>query len=271
MLEKIAMVIAGKNKKAADCGAILNSSIPEHLKIVRPKDADLILALGGDGLLMKAMHKYYNLGKPFLGLNCGHTGFLLNEIPSVFDRIGEDLHNANLNFYIFPIFDFWGEDTAGNRFDGIFVGDLYFNRVTERSGESSRLNVFVDGKEIAHNMTGDGLVVCSALGSTAYFFNAGGSPLHPLLPVIGIASIVCRPAETLRIILPNYVEVMVKIVEPQKRQVVVSNDDVGLPKNNVLWVKIRKSDKTVALGFWKNHDFTQTIVKKILKSQEKRP
>jgi len=258
MFEKIAIIADEKNPRAVEFQKKLWASSGKVIFI--PQDADLIAAAGGDGFLMKTIHKYHELQKPFFGLNFGHKGYLLNEVKKIST---EDLFTKEISIFNFPIFEFWGKDTSGNKFKGVFMGDLYFNRVTEESGESCRLNISINGRKIVENMTGDGVVVCSALGSTAYFFNAGGPALHPLLPVLGIAPLLAAPDHA-KLVLPNSVEILIQAVEPDKRRVVVTNDNVDLHKN-ILWVKIRRFGALFALGFWEDHDFIETIVKKILK------
>lgn len=72
---KIALLASGKRDLAADV-----AGIQAQAQIVDPEDADIIVTLGGDGFLLRALHDHVHLNKPFYGLNRGTHGFLLNPV-----------------------------------------------------------------------------------------------------------------------------------------------------------------------------------------------
>ena len=128
---------------------------------VSPDECDVILALGGDGLMLHAIHTHMNLKKPIYGMNCGTIGFLMNEYKT--QQLAERIQSAD-SFVLHPI-TMKAKTTEGNVEEALAFNEV---AVIRGSGQSANIRVSVDGVERLEKYIGDGLIVSTAAGSTAY-------------------------------------------------------------------------------------------------------
>ena len=148
------------------------NELSEEYTFVRPKECDVILALGGDGLMLHALHSHMGLNKPIYGMNCGTIGFLMNEYSK--EQLPQRILSAD-PFVLHPI------SMRATTTDGTVEEALAFNEVAllRGSGQSANIRISVDGVERLRKYIGDGLIVSTAAGSTAYNLSAHG-PIIPL-------------------------------------------------------------------------------------------
>jgi NAD+ kinase len=148
------------------------AEIEDRYQWADPDDCDVLVALGGDGFLLHVMHRHLELTRPIFGMNRGTVGFLLNKFSAegLIDRIAAatriDVHPLTMR----------AVTTSGE-----VVQALGFNEVavTRDSAQSVNLRVSIDGVERLANFVGDGLIIATAAGSTAYNLSAHG----PILPL----------------------------------------------------------------------------------------
>jgi NAD+ kinase len=142
--------------------------------LVDPVDCDVIVALGGDGLLLHTIHEHLKLGRPIFGMNRGTVGFLMNQYrpDDLVERVA-----AATPITVHPL------RMAATFADGGRAHALAFNEVavTRFSVHSANLRLSIDGVERMAKFVGDGLIVATAAGSTAYNLSAHG-PIIPLVP-----------------------------------------------------------------------------------------
>jgi NAD+ kinase len=140
--------------------------------LVDPVDCGVIVALGGDGLLLHTIHEHLQLGRPIFGMNRGTVGFLMNEFrpDGLVERVA-----AATPIIVHPL------AMAATYADGSLSHALAFNEVavTRSSGHSANIRLSIDGVERMARFVGDGLIVATAAGSTAYNLSAHG-PIIPL-------------------------------------------------------------------------------------------
>ncbi|MGD8703828.1 MAG: hypothetical protein PVH26_15425, partial [Desulfosarcina sp.] len=140
-------------------------------EFVPPEQSNMIVALGGDGFLLHTIHNTLHLKKPIFGMNCGTVGFLMN------DYSGDDLPvriEAAKEISLLPL------AMEAEIEDGRVEKGLAFNEVsvTRHSGQSANMRITIDGVERLAKFVGDGLIVSTAAGSTAYNLSAHG----PIIP-----------------------------------------------------------------------------------------
>lgn len=146
---------------------------------------DLILVLGGDGTMLHAIRRHWRLRVPFLGLNAGHLGFLMNE------RLSADLTGTELVGYQLPMLRVDAEAPDGRTSRGVAYGDVWLER---EGGQAAWLRLDVDGQTRVPKVVGDGLLVATAAGSSAYARAMGAVPVPLNTPVLTLAgSNVFRP------------------------------------------------------------------------------
>lgn len=212
---------------------------------------DLCLVIGGDGTMLEAIHRYDG-GYRYLGLNCGHLGFLMNEV--------EGDPRARIEAGAWFVQTFPRLRMRCNGVEHFAVNDVYVER---SSGVTCHLKVTVDGVEVVDRMVADGVIAATPLGSTAYSFSAGGPAAHPLLRAIHLTPICPHQPRLAPIVLPATCKVRVEVLEADLRPARVVVDGKGIDGATV--VEIDWADSGVDLCFFDGHDFTSTLMRKILR------
>ena len=196
--------------------------------------ANVVVALGGDGLMLQTLHE--GRGLPVYGMNCGTIGFLMNDyaedgLPT---RVTE-AEEAVLN----PL-AMRAQTADGQVHEALAINDV---SVLRAGPQAAKLRISVNGKERLAELVCDGAIVCTPAGSTAYNYSAHG----PILPigsdVLALTAVAAfRPRRWRGAILPKAATVRFDVLEPDKRPVMADAD--GRSVRPVLWVEIR-SEPTV--------------------------
>ncbi|MGZ3290831.1 MAG: NAD kinase, partial [Xanthobacteraceae bacterium] len=136
------------------------------------KNADVIVALGGDGLMLQTLHRFMKTGKPIYGMHRGTVGFLMNEYSP--DDLPQRLSKAHVTV-IHPLL------MRAHDGDGGMVEFHAFNEVSlfRQTYQAARLRVLIDGEERMPELVADGVLLATPAGSTAYNLSAQG----PILPI----------------------------------------------------------------------------------------
>src|SRR5258708_8052641 len=147
-----------------------------------PHSADVIVALGGDGLMLQTLHKFMNSGKPIYGMHRGTVGFLMNEF--VEEHLAERLAAAHITV-IHPLV-MQARDAQGRTHEHRAINEVSLFR---QSAQAANLRILIDGQERLTELVSDGVLVATPAGSTAYNLSAQGPiipinpPLLPLSPI----------------------------------------------------------------------------------------
>ncbi|MDE4274044.1 NAD kinase [Phaeobacter gallaeciensis] len=198
---------------------------------VPPQEAEVIVALGGDGFMLRTMHETVDLPAPVYGMNRGTVGFLMNEYheEALIDRLREAEQEI-----INPL-----SMTAMDR-DGKIHHALAINEVSLlRAGpQAARLKISVDGRQRLAELVCDGALVSTPAGSTAYNYSAHG----PILPigadVLALTAVAAfRPRRWRGALLPSTANVRFDVLEADKRPVMAEADSISF--ENIDWVEIR--------------------------------
>lgn len=221
-----------------------------------PQKSDVIVALGGDGTLLEALHKYHDLKKPFYGMNRGSVGFLLNpyetkNLPKLLDAAySVELHPLRMT-----------AKTAG----GKKIEALAFNEVSllRQTRHAAKLGIAVDGVERMPELICDGILLATPAGSTAYNLSAHG-PIIPLSAnVLALTPISAfRPRRWQGALLPHTATVRFEILETGKRPVSATADSTEV--RDVAQVDIRESR---TIGATLLFDPVHNLEERILKEQ----
>ena len=177
-------------------------------------EADYVVALGGDGLLLRTFYSVVDSGKPVFGLRrTTSVGFLCNDYNP--NNLPERLEKAQ-RAILHPL---RVECTTA---EGTATTALALNEVTilRDSPQSARLRVLVDGIERIARYSGDGLLVSTPAGSTAYNHSAGG-PILPLDSNTLVMTAICgfRPRRWSYAVLSQNAMIQIKVLESSKRPV----------------------------------------------------
>ncbi len=180
---------------------------------VPPKEADIIVALGGDGFMLSTQHRFMNSGIPVYGMNKGTVGFLMNQYKEtgLKKRIAAAVENR-----IQPLVMI-AEDEKGKLHRHKAINEVSMLR---QSYQAASLKISIDGKSRLDPLVGDGVLVSTPAGSTAYNLSAHG-PILPLdAPLLALTPISpFRPRRWRGALIPSVSEVEIVVNNPDKRPV----------------------------------------------------
>ncbi len=193
----------------------------------RPETADVIVALGGDGLMLATLQRFMNSGKPIYGMHRGTVGFLMNEYSE--HGLVERLAAAHVSV-IHPLL-MRARDAAGRAHRHRAINEVSLFRQTY---QAARLRVLIDGKERLAELVADGILLATPAGSTAYTLSAQG-PIIPIgAPLLALTPISpFRPRRWRGALLPDRAKVTIEVLEAGKRPVaaVADHDEVRLVRS----------------------------------------
>jgi NAD+ kinase len=216
--------------------------------------ADVVVALGGDGMMLQVMHRFVSTGIPIYGMNRGTVGFLMNDFS---DRnLPERLAAAELT-RIHPL------KMKATGHDGKTHSAIAFNEVSllRQRHQAARIRITVDDRVRLEELICDGILVATPVGSTAYNLSAHG----PILP-IGSPNLALTPISAFRprnwrgAILPHKAKVKLEIQDVDKRPVAAVADHVEV--RNVKAVEISEDKKrSVQILFDPGHSLAERVLK----------
>lgn len=208
------------------------------------KPLDLVVVLGGDGTLLKAVRLYGTLEAPILGVNLGGLGFLteiaLDELRLLFEKILAGDYQTEPRMVLSARIIRDGEDHPTVS----FLNDVVINK-----GALARiidLETSIDGQFLT-SYRGDGLIVATPTGSTAYNLAAGGPILHPSLKTI-ILTPICPFTLTNRpIIVQDNAVIDIRLGSKAKEVWLTFDGQVGYPLKEGDLVRVQKAVKSILL------------------------
>jgi NAD+ kinase len=218
-----------------------------------PEEADVLVALGGDGFMLQTLHRHGALGKPVYGMKHGGVGFLMNQHDE--DRLVERLHAAEPAI-LRPL------EMVAMTESGATTGSLAYNEVSllRQTRQAAHLSIALNGKPRLDELIADGVMVATPAGSTAYNYSAHG-PILPLgSSVIALTPIApFRPRRWRGALLRADTEVKFRVLDPYKRPVSATADSHEV--RDVVEVTIRESrERTVTLLFDPEHNLEERIL-----------
>jgi NAD+ kinase len=245
---KIAFV-ASRSKEATDS----LQHLEQRYGKVSPSEADVIVALGGDGFMLATQHRFMNSGTPIYGMNKGTVGFLMNEYSP--DGLVERVSNATRH-EIQPLV-MLAEDEDGKLHRHKAINEVSLLR---QSFQAASLQIKIDGKIRLSPLIGDGILVATPAGSTAYNLSAHG-PILPLgAPLLALTPISpFRPRRWRGALIPSQSEIEIKINEPEKRPVNAVADHFEVKSVRHVMVKLDPDSKGVIL-FDPEHSWDERIL-----------
>ena len=194
-------------------------------------EAEVIVALGGDGFMLETLHGTMHLDAPVYGMNCGTIGFLMNEyslegLPERLAAAAEEVIN--------PLF-MRARCQDGSRHEALAINEVSLLR---QGPQAAKLRISVDGKVRMEELVCDGALVSTPAGSTAYNYSAHG----PILPigsdVLALTAMAAfRPRRWRGALLPKTAEVRFDVLDAAKRPVMADAD--GKSVRDVVAVEIR--------------------------------
>jgi NAD+ kinase len=217
-------------------------------------DADVIVALGGDGLMLQALHQFIAGGVAIYGMNRGSVGFLMNEYGE--EGLVERLNSAAIT-KIHPL-RMTATDERGTTHEALAFNEVSLLRQTY---QAAKIQISVDGKVRLEELICDGILISTPAGSTAYNLSAHGPILpinSPLLALTPISAF--RPRRWRGAILPREAQVELSILEADKRPVSAVADHHEF-REVVEVAVIEDSSLSVDMLFDDGHSLEERVVR----------
>lgn len=218
-----------------------------------PSQADVIVALGGDGFMLQTLRDAMVTGKPVYGMNRGTVGFLMNEFNE--HDLRERIAAADQET-IRPL-EMEAIDIFGQRTRALAINEVSLFR---QSYQAAKLSIFVDGNLRLEDLICDGIMVATPAGSTAYNLSAHG-PILPLdAPLLALTPVSpFRPRRWRGALLPNQSTVRFAVLEDVKRPVNAVADNAEV--KSVISVTVRESrNETATVLFDSSHSWDERIL-----------
>ena len=218
------------------------------------EDADVIVALGGDGFMLETLHRCIDRAVPVYGMNFGSVGFLMNTFDK--KKLAARLENAEA-VGLRPL-RMAARTIDGEESDGLAINEVSLLRQTR---QTAKIRISIDGVVRLEELSCDGVLVATPAGSTAYNLSAHG----PIIPVdaglIALTPISAfRPRHWRGALLPREAEIEFQVLEGDKRPVSAVADYTEV--RHVATVSVREdTDRKLTLLFDPEHNLEERIVK----------
>lgn len=221
---------------------------------VPPEEADIVVALGGDGVMLRTLHQFMDTRTPIYGMHRGSVGFLMNDFRV--DDLIERVRNAEVT-ELHPL-SMTAEDTSGKTYNQLAINEVSIFRTTY---QAAKLRLTVDGRVRMNELVCDGVLAATPAGSTAYNLSAHG-PILPLgsrlLALTPISAF--RPRRWRGALLPYEAKVEIEVLEPESRLVNAAADHQEV--QNVQKVEVRiEETRTMRLMFDNDHGLDERILR----------
>jgi NAD+ kinase len=232
------------------------AELRQSYETLEPREADIIVPLGGDGFMLETLHRFVDTGKPIFGMHRGSVGFLMNayRLDGLYERLA-----AAQPVQLHPL-----EMTATCE-HGVVCWAIAFNEVSllRESRQGAKLRISVDGVVRLEELMADGILLATPVGSTAYNLSAHG-PIIPLgAGILALTPITAfRPRRWRGALLRHEAHVRIDALETDKRPVSAVADFTEA--RDVVSVEIHESrDITMTVLF----DHEANLEERVFKEQ----
>ena len=178
-----------------------------------PEEADVVVALGGDGFMLEVLHEHLRTTCPIYGMNRGSVGFLMNDYAEegLLERIATSEKAITHPLRMDAV------DAEGGVHQAVAINEVSLLRQTH---QTAKLKVSIDGKVRMEELVCDGVMVATPAGSTAYNLSAHGPIIPIAAQVLALTPISAfRPRRWRGALLSHKARVAIEVLEPEKRPV----------------------------------------------------
>lgn len=248
---RIRLVYDDRNKNAA--------RLADRYRSWEGNDADFILVIGGDGTMLHAIRQYWRLRLPFIGINAGHLGFLMNPKPF------ETLDDMDVVSYRMPMLQAMVKSTDGELKKHLAFSDAWIERQT---GQAAWFELSVDGQSRVPKIVGDGLLVATPSGSSSYARAMGATPVPLDTQSLTIAgSNIFRPRFWQPLMMPADAVIQITTLDHSGKRPVHAYVD-GVPAGAAESMQVRRSHvAAVELAFRRDSDLSAKLLASLLPTE----
>ena len=195
------------------------------------RKVDFLISVGGDGTLLSVVRKSFKYDKPVLGINLGTLGFLTDISMEQFPSFIKDLKNN-----IYKIDNRMMVEGSVNLNKFVAFNDIVISRKSISS--MIKISAKIDGKHF-NSYDGDGVIVSTPTGSTAYNLSVGGPIVYPLTEAFIVTPVAPHSLTQRPLVMPADFEIEFKIIDNQGAVVIVDGQDIyEVEQNQSIKIKI---------------------------------
>lgn len=249
---------------------ILKKSFPESefhiykdgvgLEDSNNKSLDILIALGGDGTILRAARKIYEFGIPILGVNIGHLGFLASVELSEFKEAVEKLKDKEYKIAERMMIKVTIPEKEKNN------AHVALNDIVITKGTLSRMltfDLYIDDSFYI-KYKADGIIISTPTGSTAYSLSAGGPIIYPTLKLINLTPICPNSNGVKTMILDDHNKITLKINSNGDKVFLSCDGQLELETNEFHEMIIEAVKEKCKLIEFNDYDYFKILRKKII-------
>ncbi|NLW40336.1 MAG: NAD(+)/NADH kinase [Tissierellia bacterium] len=254
--KRIINVIYNYNSPSKKTYSILTEKLKKKGFIIPEKydeKAELNICIGGDGAFLRAIHRFNFPNIPFIGINTGHLGFFQEILPENIDDFIEKYINED--YMIEEIFLVKASVTTKEKSFQLYgVNEIVIKGIRSKV---VHLEVFIDGNHL-ESFCGDGIIISTPAGSTAYNFSSGGSIIYPSLKTLQITPLSPISSRAYRslpnsTVVPGEIPITIKPEYRYENSILIVVDGFEIKYDNLTEITFTVPSKTISrLNFDKN-------------------
>lgn len=228
---------------------------------------DILISIGGDGTFLRTAKLIAGTEAGIIGINSGHLGFLASLQPEDFPHFWEEFEAGDAKSEERELLECYVIDENGKEtFRALTLNEV----AVMKRDTASMISVatYING-ELISNTDGDGQLISTPTGSTAYALSVNGPVVHPHSPVVQICSIAPHTLNMRPIVLPNSVDIELQI-ESRSGTFLIAIDGKSRPEKVGATIHIQRSKKRLKVLHSSNYSFYQTLRKKLMWGQDPR-
>jgi len=223
---------------------------------------DLIISVGGDGTMLKSTKLAYEFEIPITGINRGRLGFLTDINPNQALSVIKDIISGQFDIENRMLIEVFVRDSNSLNSIGYAFNDIVINR--KETGRMINIETSINKKPI-NTHEGDGFIISTPTGSTAYSLSCGGPIMKPDVEAFLLVPIAPHTLNDRPMVLPSSSEIILRLNENQTDMVGIDIDGDTMselkPGQELL---IKKAEKTVSLLHPENYDYFDNLKSKLL-------
>lgn len=241
-------IISNKNYDSIKTAEILTDKLENAGFIIPNKyddNAELNICIGGDGAFLRTVHNHNFSSIPYVGINTGHLGFFQEILP---DKIDDFIENyINGSYLIEEIFLVEAiVYTKKNSFKLLGINEIVIKGIESKA---VHMDIYIEDNHL-EKFSGDGIIISTPAGSTAYNYSSGGCIVYPTLRTLQLTPLSPINSKAYRSLLNSAIipgDMTIK-VEPEYKyesSILIINDGVQNTYDDIVKISFKMSDTTI--------------------------
>lgn len=220
-------------------------------------DSDVMIPYGGDGTLLEAVQLLPNNNIPVVGINCGRLGYLTADSGEGIEELLERIAVGNISYQRRDMLSITGDITCGG-------SCLALNEVAIHRHGATMISIetYVDDNRIA-TYHGDGLVVSTPTGSTAYSLSAGGPVVDPMCNCFILSPIAPHNLTMRPVVVPNNISITLRL-HSRGGEAFLSADNRTYSLKDGATIHLQRAEEQIILATPHNNTFYDTLREKMM-------